>query len=219
MQVSKQFDTFNELLGHGMELTADVQYEEFLKKINWTPLKSNLNTWDNFEIYESSPSKIILKPKSNIFKINILLWGLFSISFVSTILLYLSNKPDAAITTLMLAVLFLGFKVLYRQKYCKTISFDKRTNLFYQGKRPPYKGNKLNPDNICKLDNIYALQLIRKELKRSFSQNDKYSQFELNIVLKNRERLHVLTTNDSYLLRLTAKQLGSFLNIYVWDRI
>ena len=67
---------------------------------------------------------------------------------------------------------------------------------------------------IAKISDIYALQIIKKRVR---SNRDIYDSYELNIVLKNTDRINVINHGVSYIIREDAQEIVDKLRVPVWD--
>ena len=130
---------------------------------------------------------------------------------------------DGGVFTLMGLVLGAGFigSGFYVFKCWTTPRvFDKYSGYFWKGKfesLTPDGFDKLKehkPFRFCKLDDIHALQLLNAFPESSSLQ---LSGCELNLILKNGQRLHLTENSDIADLRLDASRLGQFLGVPVWD--
>lgn len=102
---------------------------------------------------------------------------------------------------------------LYR--HCKPQVFDRRSGWYWRGWRSP--GRVRRPrigKEAVRLEMIHALQLLTKEVQQ---EHHTIELFELNLVLKNAERISLRCHGDQALLRKEAAMLGKFLCVPVWD--
>ena len=95
------------------------------------------------------------------------------------------------------------------------IVFDKRIGYFFKGWKSP--DHTLNNDSIkyfAEFVNIHALQIVSEPCTLL---NRSYLRYELNIVLKNASRLHVVSLSKDDILNQDTKKLANFLNVPIWD--
>jgi len=99
--------------------------------------------------------------------------------------------------------------------------FDQSRRLFWKGRQPPdMPDNAPSHTPCCRLDDIYALQII-SEMVTSHSQDHgthRYQSYELNLILQDARRLNVIDHGDLDTVRNDARQLSRFLQIPVWDK-
>lgn len=116
---------------------------------------------------------------------------------------------------------------------CGLRSFDRREGCFWKGRWKRGDGalsirradlnarlEKEALKDYIDLADVYAIQLIKEYVpgsRRSGSRSPYYS-YELNLVLKDGERMNVVDHGDLQRIRADAIQLGEFLgNLPVWD--
>lgn len=110
----------------------------------------------------------------------------------------------------------LGGAFLY-YTFGKPVVFDKRSGYFWKCWKAPDQAFDLNAmDDYTKLSDIHALQLISEHVRGSKSS---YHSYELNLVLKNGNRLNVVDHGSAEKLRVDAETLAGFLDRPVWDAI
>lgn len=99
----------------------------------------------------------------------------------------------------------------------KTVNFDRSVGYYWRGK-PGLDSREVKKRNEwCTLADIHALQIIEERIYVDKSTG--YSSYELNLVLKNSERLNVMDHSDLLNLRRDAKKISEFLNVPVWDSL
>ena len=91
----------------------------------------------------------------------------------------------------------LGFYSLLKEK---TFTINLKSGEYYWGKN----------QNVGFVSNIYALQLLSKEICNTSSP---YTSFELNLVLQNGERITVLDHGDYHHVKNSAERLAAILNV------
>jgi hypothetical protein len=97
------------------------------------------------------------------------------------------------------------------------IVFDKYKRAFWKGRKTPediYNKNSLK--YFTTLENIHALQLISEYCRGNKSS---YYSYELNLVLKNGNRINVVDHGNPAKLREDTQILSTFLNKPIWDAI
>lgn len=98
----------------------------------------------------------------------------------------------------------------------KPITFSKQLGIFFQGKRPHLTTGRRPIDKSVSLADIYAVQLLRK---RCSGNKSSYYCYEINLVLRNKERRHVLVTGSLKAVRQDTKILSEFLGVPLWDGV
>lgn len=110
-----------------------------------------------------------------------------------------------------LAIISAGIAMIYLAS--APIVFDKTTGLFWKGRRSPDPSISMtDPRNCTRLTDVHAVQLISK------LQTDNIGVFcELNLVMDNGRRIHVLDQRNADMIREYGKTLSRFLEKPLWD--
>ena len=94
------------------------------------------------------------------------------------------------------------------------IVFDLRQGCFWKGRRQPAQVfDKQSMKNFAQLPDIHALQIISEYC----SGKNSYYSYELNLVLKDGQRLNVVDHGNLARLREDANKLAQFLGRPLWD--
>lgn len=99
----------------------------------------------------------------------------------------------------------------------RPIVFDKHSEYFWKGRKGPSLRlfNKAGSMKNCvKLEQIHALQIISEHCH---SKNKSYYSYELNLVLKDGERINVIDHGDLEQIQEDARKLSEFLGRPLWD--
>ena len=96
--------------------------------------------------------------------------------------------------------------------FMKPIVFDKQQGCLWKRWRQPAQGfQRKKLKDFAELEEIHALQLLSKP------SDDHRDLFELNLVLQNGNRFHVVNSSDLETVRKDAATLSAFLEKPVWD--
>jgi len=99
----------------------------------------------------------------------------------------------------------------------KPVVFDKRSGYFWKCWKAPDKAFNPNAmEDYTKLSDIHALQLISEFIRGDKSS---YHSYELNLVLKDGNRVNVVDHGNQVKLQEDARTLADFLGKPVWDAI
>jgi hypothetical protein len=76
----------------------------------------------------------------------------------------------------------------------------------------------LNPIDASgiKFADVYALQIIKERVR---SKSSSYFSYELNLILKDKERVNLLDHGKYNLVREDADMLASVLGVPLWDAV
>ncbi len=98
----------------------------------------------------------------------------------------------------------------------RPIVFDKISGDFWKGRKTPNEVyNKQELKYYTPLDEIHALQIISEYV----GGKTKYYSYELNVVLKNAERINVVDHGKYQVLAEDAERIAAFLKVPVWDGV
>ena len=121
-------------------------------------------------------------------------------------------------TLIGLAALCGGIWMLYSGTLPRV--FDKRKGVFWKGRKAPDTTSRREKNSsYVRLDNIYALQLISRSTKTMSSSGYRTSKthYEINLVLKDSSRVHVVQHGNKKRIRQDAATLAEFLGKPLWD--
>ena len=128
----------------------------------------------------------------------------------------------------------MGIAIFFGSRMCGLRSFDRREGCFWKGRWKRGDGalsirradlnarlEKEALKDYIDLADVYAIQLIKEYVPGSRgtdSCSSPYYSYELNLVLKDGERMNVVDHGNLTRIRADAIQLGEFLgNLPVWD--
>lgn len=183
---------------------------------DWTRACPGGTNFRTFKLVQVNPYRIKFRTTFGavLFALIFLLVGLGLI-----VLIIWESYLTAFTTELMVAgVLGLVFAgvggyLLYRQML--PIVFDKREKLFWK-KHKPNSAMSLNDvsEDCVRLEFIHALQIVAEFIS---GKNANYYSYELNLVLKNGNRINIIDHNNKGRIDREAKVLSEFLGVPVWD--
>ena len=187
----------------------------------WNPAKGGGTNFRTHKLINVNPYRIEFRATigAKIFYLIFLFLGLgliiaFAIStFTSK---ELSINPEMLIPIgIGLVFAVVGGSMLYFGT--APIVFDKRLNCFWKGRKTP--GNMLNRSsmkNFLEFQNIHSLQIIPEYCRGNKSS---FYSYELNIVMKDGNRINVIDHGNLKKLRKDAASISAFLERPVWDAI
>ncbi len=117
----------------------------------------------------------------------------------------------------LMGLLFVGIGISMFYFGVRPIVFDKFRNAFWKGRKGPDDvSDRRELKYYAELQNIHALQIISEYVHSSKSS---YYSYELNLVLKDGNRINVVDHGNLKKLREDADTLSKFLGKPVWDAI
>ncbi|WP_034059037.1 hypothetical protein [Lacinutrix jangbogonensis] len=178
-----------------------------------TPISEGGSNFETHVLYKKTNNKFLIKPSIGL-ALFTSAFTLFSTCFTSFPLysLITSNTDKWEFNQIWFVgfgLLFFCFSLYLLFNYFSPHGFDKTTNLYYRG----YKNISSKTDAIIKLNNIVALQIIGETI---IDEDSRFKSFELNIVLKNGDRINVVDHSNLSGIIDDSKTLSKFLSIPIW---
>jgi len=190
--------------------------------VQWTPIKGGGSNFGTHTFIENGANRVSFKAtlSAKIFSFVFIATGL-AIPLIS-ITPSLSGQNESAIAIshilfpLLFGVVFTGVGIFMLRSYMKPVVFDKMTGYFWKGwKEPkPYNGSGEQSGDAVRLNEIHAIQIISEYIS---GDKKSYYSYELNLVLKNSERVNVIDHGNRNKIIEDANKLGNFLGKPVWN--
>ncbi len=199
--------------------------------IGITPLKRGGASFVTHKLIEVSPSRYEFKSTvlAKLFSLVFIIFPLYVFYFFIQIT---SDKPNfflnitenlseeklrilwiVAPLIIMLVLFIVGVTMFIN--FSKHIVFDKNTGFFWKGfKQPTFEYNETKKRKTIRLNEIASLQILKEELQ---GRNNSFASYELNLVLRNGERMNVVDHTALQSVRKDAQKLAEFLDVPVWD--
>lgn len=139
---------------------------------------------------------------------------------VKTIFLSANSSGNIDFTFLFLILFGLMFSLpgaLMLYFSSAPIVFDKKIGYFWKGRtKPNNRENNGKIKYLAKLEEVHAIQLLSEYIRGDKSS---YYSYELNLVLKNGNRVNVVDHGNEVKIREDAQTISEYLEIAVWDVI
>ena len=184
-------------------------------RTQWVPLRTaGGGEFRTHELAPTSPEQMEFVPKAGTFLMGLLL----TVPLLVPILVVLSD-PRPGWADLLLFVLvtpFVAVGVLILRSTRTRIVFDRARGLFWKGRSGPDGAGPPGPDVVVRLADVHALQMTSYYVLGG-PQSHGFWFYELNLVLRDGSRRHVLTHGSGHRLREDALALGAFLGKPFWD--
>ncbi len=178
--------------------------DDFAKSVSWSPVvKSGLrSSFCTKKLVISGDSKVSFRPS-----VQFLLFNLLFMGVPCLILLKISVPGNFVFNDKWLLIPFMSVFLLIGIPY---LLWGVRPIYFDLDKRQFIKYSSHGYEKIS-MDDIYAIQMIKDD----GHQDETY--YELNLVLKNQNRLNIVCHNREEAIRKQAKQLSEILSVPFWD--
>lgn len=197
------------------EIVANIA-DPFAKEIEWSPLVRGgagfsthtlvFNPLGNLEFVGSKSLKLF----SGIFiGMGLLFDIIVFMSMVSTGVI----EPSSIALLLIPSVFVIAGFFMYRN-FSRPLVFDKQSGYFYKGK-PKMAFGLIDPNdkNTFPLSSIYAIQVIREQVR---TKNSSYPSYEINLVLDDKRRVNVVDHGYFDGIKKDSAELGAYLRVPIW---
>jgi hypothetical protein len=195
------------------------------KEIEWYSNQRRGNRGASHTLISLDHSKMMFKTKPT----SLIVGGIFNLVGLvfTTVIAYaiwtgnhsgssnMSNIMGTGMTLVIGSVFGLGGCLINHNPLTKR-TFDKVTNQYLKGKI-----NK--PKDQCKLSDIHAIQIISERVTSQSTNSNgctrktTFKSYELNLVLKDKNRLTIVDHGELEIVRTDAETLSRFLGVRVWD--
>ncbi len=187
----------------------------------WTPAKGGGASFRTHKLVNINSYRMEFRVSAGavVFYLMFLLMGL-SVMIIFSIANFSANDKPPFIAIIMPLSVGLVFTIIGAcMLYFGTapIVFDKQKGFFWKGRKAPDEVfDKTTIKHFTELENIHALQLISEYCRGNKSS---YYSYELNLILKDGNRINVVDHGNQRKLKEDANTLSAFLEKPVWDAI
>lgn len=186
------------------------------KATKWTPLAQGAQTHRTRKLVQTNPHR--MEFKATFFSIVFIafvatfcLTFVIGFAYVFLFILFLVEKrlPVPSWFHILCGMFVLAIYGALYYFGTKPIVFDKQEGYFWKGRgKPPFDEKTVK--SAVPLERIYALQLL-------VSGGSEFQTYELNLVLKDGNRVGVVCHGNVGALQADAKTLADFFGVLVWD--
>lgn len=194
------------------------------ERTSWAPLKPGGANFRTHRLVEVSPTLLRFAPTVGalLFAGTFLLAGLGVASIGLSQGLLRTELGWEAWPTIPFGALFAAVGALLLRSFSRGAHFDRQRGLYWRGGAiapEPAAGEPSGDDAAVRLREVHALQLLSERCSSSNSRGRRtsYLSYELNLVLRNGQRLNVTDHGAGDRLREDAQRLARFLGRPLWD--
>jgi hypothetical protein len=182
-------------------------------KTAWTPLSGGGSNFKTAELHTVNEQRMEFRASAGM-KLMALVFLLIGMTVALVSLFQKTERPEDFIPVAFGVVFALVGGGLLRYSTTPTV-FDTAHGYFCRSrKRPELMMDPTQLKRYAPLNRVHALQIIA-ELCRN--KNSSYYSYELNLVLNDGSRVHVVDHGNQLALRTDARTLSTFLNKPLWD--
>ena len=185
-------------------------------QVNWRPAKGGGSNIRTCKLVQVNPNRVEFKSTVGaiIFSLVFALPGIALLVFILPHV-NLFVLDSGIIVALLLGLIFasLGGFMFYSQMI--PIVFDKQEGFFWKGRKPqPEMPTSEANAKYVRLEQVHALQVIAEYIS---GKNGGFYSYELNLVLKDGNRINVADHGNKRKLAVDIEMLAEFLGVPVWD--
>ena len=118
-------------------------------------------------------------------------------------------------------LLFVGTAFGIVKLMVSEVTFDKASGTISMKKGFGVFFPKVGKMESFDLNDVHALQIISERIKEYDEDSSRgksaYRSYEINLVLSNKDRIHILDHNRELQIREEAQQLSAFLGVNIWN--
>ncbi|MEL6135076.1 MAG: hypothetical protein AAFR59_17085 [Bacteroidota bacterium] len=214
-------DHFDQLMNEPegkLGLNLSVFKDPLAAQVSWEPMHPEGNSFTTHKLDLSRSEVISFQPTTWAKIIPII----FAMAGGILIALAIFDSAGANIMLYIGILLFLMAAALIADQLIVSTSFDKQAGKVTQKRILRHILGRPDALHTLPLSDVYALQILSERITTYDEENDRksaYRSYELNLILKNKERFHILDHADRQRIQVEAEQLAVFLEIPVWDQV
>ena len=184
----------------------------------WTPASTSGTNMRSHRLVEDSADRLVYRPAASV---KVFCGIFFFLGLACSLAFALGVAQDSEGMGFPEVLLPIGFGGLFMAVgagmywgFSSPRVFDRRRGLYWKGRKSPDEVmNLAEIKGLTDLRQVHALQVLRRWVRGN---KRSYWTYELNLVLKDASRTHVLVSGHGPSLREEAERLGQFLSVPVW---
>ncbi len=221
--VSKWIERMKVVGQSTIAIPAEAQADPIGAKLDWSPIESGGTNIRTHRLVIENPQTAVFVPTA-LAKAFYSLFMAIGLGLSGT-MIYNHTVNQAwsfnmiTLVPILIGLIFAafgGYMFFFGTRPC---TFDKRAGYFWKGQTRPT--DHFNPDeleDVARLEEIHALQLIREYIPGD-RQSRGYYSYELNLVLTSGDRVNIVDHGNLRKLRADAEKLAEFLEKPLWAAV
>ena len=182
----------------------------------WSPLSQGGSSFCTHRLVELSGGRAEFRPTAmaRLFPVVFLIFAAAALgwSAYSAVTPAVDRWESTAMLGLIGSVL-LGVGIWFYRRMTGRAVFDGGSGWFWRG-TPPDGSGAHDRERAVELERVYALQIVSEWVQ---SDNSSFMSYEINLVLDDGSRVHVVDHGKIDFMRKDAARLGDLLSVPVWD--
>lgn len=188
-------------------------------RVEWTPARAGGTTLRTHELVQPQQGQMAFVPTrmAKVVAVSMGSAGLFAAAGLALVAQSMEGMmvPLLWVIGVMDTLLFAGLGYWFYRRWFTPCVFDQVRGQFWVGHAPPPVPAPPGA-RAGRMADIHALQLLRE---RCHSKQGSYWSHELNLVLRDGRRIHLVDHADVDALRTEARRLSAWLKCPLWDTL
>ncbi len=215
-------------VGNALKFDPSKFDDPIAEQTEWTTLSRNSTSFKTHDLVTDGVNRAEFKATLGAS----LFGGLFMVIGGIAFLVWLNSVFQEGLSftfdslgLLLFPLIFGGAGYFLFRLYRTPIVFDKLNMTYWKSaNEPDHHADIKNMDNAAHLDDIHALQILRKYVRSnsnrsSGSSGRGYYVYELNLILKDGTRRAVVAHGSGNSLLRDVQKLSQFLNVPIWSAV
>ncbi len=217
-KLKEKFETMVEQAKKAHAERADVSRfnHPLAEQIEWHPLKGGGSNFCTHRLDDSQNDLLVFKATRGA-KLFIGIFGFAGLlGLAIPLAIYFTQDTEwfLLLFAFLFGGIFLGASYLMYHFMTMPRVFDRFYGHYYKGRKKPNEMDVNSKNPLIDCNDIVALQIIREYIR---SDKSRYYSYELNLVLRDGERINVVDHGKIQALREDAEILSTHLGVPVWD--
>lgn len=188
-------------------------------RIDWDPVKSGGANFRTQKLERDASTGLLIKPTlgAQLFSLVFMLPGLGGLLIGAPYNFFMVGDMGTGLFFIALGGIFFAAGFVMWHHFSKGHVFDKKSGHYYSGKK--FKRSQNYSDaKQGRLSDIHALQMLTERVTSNSTKggSSSYNSYEINLVLKNGQRINVMDHGNESDIEKSAMDLARFLDVPIW---
>lgn len=204
-------------MGNAMQFDPTKFDDPLAMQIQWNRIGRSNSNFKARNLNEVSPGRLEYKSSKGAMGFSLIFIIVGVIIPIWFFISYFDSAEGIAeiLFPVLFGALFVGVGYFLLKSKTNPIVFDKNSGHFWTGKEDP--GTGMNNKNAVKLSDIHAVQMLSQYVR---GDKRSYYVYETNLVLKDANRVHVVSQGGSRQSSMQdAQQIANFIGVPLWSAV